>query len=89
MHDVEEDWLIDWLIHFTLVLQATLPDTWSQEPLYSLSEFRYIVYSPAYERRLFTRTRRPLSTSSNPAYQLVQEDKLSGSKNPTQSTSWM
>ena len=45
---------------FTLVLQATLPGTWSQEPLYSLSEFRYIVYSLAYERRLFTRIRRPL-----------------------------
>ena len=47
----------DWLIHHTLVLQATLPGTWSQEPLYSLW---YIVYSLAYERRLFTRTRRPL-----------------------------
>ena len=50
----------DLLFYFTLALQATLPGTWSQEPLYSLSEFRYIVYSLAYKHRLFTRTRRPL-----------------------------
>ena len=38
-----------------------IPDTWSQEPLFStISEFRYIVHSLAYEHRLFTRTRRPL-----------------------------
>lgn len=33
---------VDWLICFTLVLQATLPGTWSQVTLYHLSEFRYI-----------------------------------------------
>ena len=45
------------LIYLTLALQATLPSTWFQEPLYSFSEFRYIAYSLAYEHRLFTRTR--------------------------------
>ena len=82
------------VMHFTLVLQATLPGTWSQEPLYSLhslSESRYIVYSLVYERRLFTRTHVDLSysTPSNPDYPLVQEDKFSGSNNPTQSTNCM
>ena len=57
---------------FTLVLQATLPGTWSQEPLYYLSEFRYIVYSLAYEHRLFTRTH----TSTSPPPRRIQPTHL-------------
>lgn len=52
--------MIDCMIHITFVLQATVLGTWSLELLYSLSELQHIVLSLAYDRRLFTRTRRPL-----------------------------
>ena len=53
-------------------MQATLPGTWSQEPLYSLSEFWYIVYSLAYERRLFTHSH----TSTFPPPRRIQPTHL-------------
>ena len=75
------------MIYFTLVVQATVSGTWSQEPLYSLSPSSGTLSTLSHTSVDYSLAHIDLSsTPSNPAYPLVQEDKFSGSNNPAQST---